>query len=48
MRVELPASRWVRLDWAGHLPSLEDPDRFNPLLLDFLTGVSSAGVRPAG
>lgn len=24
------------LDWAGHLPSLEDPARFNPLLLDFL------------
>jgi pimeloyl-ACP methyl ester carboxylesterase len=39
----LPASRWVRLDWAGHLPSLEDPGRFNPLLLDFLTGVRPAG-----
>jgi 3-oxoadipate enol-lactonase len=25
-----------RLGWAGHLPSLEDPARFNPLLLDFL------------
>jgi 3-oxoadipate enol-lactonase len=24
------------LDWAGHLPSLEDPDRFDPLLLQFL------------
>jgi len=22
--------------WAGHLPSLERPDRLNPLLLDFL------------
>lgn len=32
----LPGSRWVRLGWAGHLPSLEDPARFNPLLLDFL------------
>jgi pimeloyl-ACP methyl ester carboxylesterase len=32
----LPGSRWARLDWAGHLPSLEDPARFNPLLLDFL------------
>jgi 3-oxoadipate enol-lactonase len=32
----LPGSRRVRLDWAGHLPSLEDPVRFNPLLLDFL------------
>lgn len=26
----------VRLDWAGHLPSLESPERFNPLLLQFL------------
>jgi 3-oxoadipate enol-lactonase len=34
----LPGSRWVRLDWAGHLPSLEDPARFNPLLLEFLGG----------
>ncbi len=25
-----------RLDWAGHLPSVEDPARFNPVLLDFL------------
>jgi 3-oxoadipate enol-lactonase len=33
-----PESRWVRLDWAGHLPSLEDPARFNPLLLEFLAG----------
>jgi pimeloyl-ACP methyl ester carboxylesterase len=32
----LPGSRRVRLDWAGHLPSLEDPARFNPLLLRFL------------
>jgi pimeloyl-ACP methyl ester carboxylesterase len=28
----------LRLDWAAHLPSLEDPARFNPLLLDFLRG----------
>jgi pimeloyl-ACP methyl ester carboxylesterase len=28
----------VRLDGAGHLPSLEDPARFNPLLLEFLAG----------
>lgn len=26
----------VELDWAGHLPSLERPDRLNPILLDFL------------
>ncbi|GAA1812855.1 alpha/beta hydrolase [Agromyces neolithicus] len=25
-----------RLDWAGHLPSVEDPARFNPVLVDFL------------
>jgi 3-oxoadipate enol-lactonase len=25
-----------RLDWAGHLPSVEDPARFNPVLMDFL------------
>jgi len=34
----LPGSRWVRLGWAGHLPNLEDPARFNPLLLEFLAG----------
>lgn len=32
----IPHASRVRLDWAGHLPSLEDPARFNPLLLDFL------------
>jgi pimeloyl-ACP methyl ester carboxylesterase len=32
----VPAARRVGLDWAGHLPSLEDPARFNPVLLDFL------------
>jgi 3-oxoadipate enol-lactonase len=32
----IPDARLVELDWAGHLPSLEDPDRFNPILLDFL------------
>jgi pimeloyl-ACP methyl ester carboxylesterase len=34
----IPSARRVSLDWAGHLPSLEDPARFNPLLLDFLRG----------
>jgi pimeloyl-ACP methyl ester carboxylesterase len=34
----LPAARWVRLDWAGHLPSVEDPARFTPVLLKFLRG----------
>jgi 3-oxoadipate enol-lactonase len=32
------SARWERLDWAGHLPSVEDPGRFNPLLLEFLAG----------
>jgi 3-oxoadipate enol-lactonase len=31
----------LELDWAGHLPSLEDPARFNPLLLDFLRSTTS-------
>lgn len=33
----IPAARHVALDWAGHLPSLESPERFNPVLLDFLS-----------
>ncbi len=32
----LPEARHIELDWAGHLPSLEDPDSVNPILLDFL------------
>ncbi|WP_433727797.1 alpha/beta fold hydrolase [Actinoplanes sp. CA-051413] len=32
----IAGARLVKLDWAGHLPSLERPDRLNPLLLDFL------------
>ncbi|BCB75861.1 3-oxoadipate enol-lactonase [Phytohabitans flavus] len=32
----LPHARHVPLDWAGHLPSLERPDAFNTLLIDFL------------
>ncbi len=33
---QLPGARHVDLDWAGHLPSLEDPAALNPLLLEFL------------
>jgi 3-oxoadipate enol-lactonase len=33
----IPGAAHVRLDWAGHLPSLEDPARLNPLILDLLT-----------
>ncbi|WP_281174192.1 alpha/beta fold hydrolase [Hamadaea tsunoensis] len=36
LEAEIPDVRRVHLDWAGHLPSLESPTRFNPLLLDFL------------
>lgn len=32
----LPSAEHVRLAWAGHLPSLESPERFNPILLGFL------------
>jgi pimeloyl-ACP methyl ester carboxylesterase len=35
---QIPGATWTHLDWAGHLPSIEDPDRLNPLLLDFLHG----------
>jgi len=34
----IPAARHEHLDWAGHLPSLEDPASFNPIMLDFLVG----------
>jgi 3-oxoadipate enol-lactonase len=33
----IPGAEHVRLDWAGHLPSLEDPARTNPLILDLPT-----------
>jgi 3-oxoadipate enol-lactonase len=39
----LPDSRHVELDWAGHLPSLERPVEFNPILDDFLRGVGGGG-----
>ena len=32
----IPGARRTVLDWAGHLPSLEDPLLLNPLLLEFL------------
>lgn len=35
----IPGARHTHLDWAGHLPSLENPRRLTPLLLDFLTRV---------
>ncbi|MEV6970468.1 alpha/beta hydrolase [Hamadaea sp. NPDC051192] len=35
---QIPGTQRVSLDWAGHLPSLESPERLNPLVLDFLRG----------
>jgi 3-oxoadipate enol-lactonase len=32
----IPDAARRHLDWAGHLPSLESPDRFTPLLVDHL------------
>jgi pimeloyl-ACP methyl ester carboxylesterase len=37
----LPDARHVHLDWAGHLPSLERPDAFNALLVEFLSAGSA-------
>lgn len=38
LAARLPDATHVPLDWAGHLPSLEDPAALNDLLLPFLTG----------
>ena len=32
----IPGAESLALDWAGHLPSLEDPARFDPMLLEFV------------
>jgi pimeloyl-ACP methyl ester carboxylesterase len=34
---QLPGARHLDLDWAGHLPSMEDPATLNPILLEFLS-----------
>ncbi|WP_250037592.1 alpha/beta fold hydrolase [Paractinoplanes maris] len=36
LATRIPAARHVELDWAGHLPSMEDPEPVNELLLEFL------------
>jgi 3-oxoadipate enol-lactonase len=36
LAANISGARLAVLDWAGHLPNLEDPARFNPVLLDFL------------
>jgi pimeloyl-ACP methyl ester carboxylesterase len=38
LTARIPGARHEILDWAGHLPNLEDPAAFNPVLLDFLRG----------
>ena len=34
---QIPGAAHRRLDWAGHLPSIEDPVRLMPVLLGFLS-----------
>lgn len=45
LAAQIHGARHVIFDWAGHLPSLESPARFNRILLEFLTEVSPTGVR---
>ncbi|MBM2616174.1 alpha/beta fold hydrolase [Actinoplanes sp. LDG1-06] len=37
LATRLPEARHVELDWAGHLPVVEDPAPVNALLFDFLS-----------
>lgn len=39
LAARLPGARHVELDWAGHLPSMEDPGEVNRLLAGFLATV---------
>ena len=34
----MPDAEHLVLPWAGHLPSLERPERFDPLVLGFVSG----------
>lgn len=34
---QIAGARLVELDWAGHLPTLENPAKMEPLILEFLT-----------
>ena len=38
----MPRARHVHLPWAGHLPSMERPEEFTALLLEFLAEVDAA------
>jgi pimeloyl-ACP methyl ester carboxylesterase len=40
-RDKLPNGRVVIFDDSGHTPQMEEPDRFNRLVLDFLTEPAS-------
>jgi pimeloyl-ACP methyl ester carboxylesterase len=35
----IPGAQRMRLEGTAHLPSLEAPERFNPVLADFLAGL---------
>jgi pimeloyl-ACP methyl ester carboxylesterase len=48
LAASIPGATHTRLDWAGHLPSIEDPGRLNPLLLDFLAAGRPRPSRPPG
>ncbi|GAB3678409.1 alpha/beta fold hydrolase [Angustibacter aerolatus] len=43
LAVALPHGTLVELAWAGHVPSIEDPERFEPVLLDALRRNGSGG-----
>ncbi|MGK5681533.1 alpha/beta fold hydrolase [Actinoplanes sp. URMC 104] len=47
LAARLPHARHVELDWAAHLPSLEDPPVVNALLLEFLGGLRRRSADPA-
>jgi len=45
MHQRLPSARLVSIDQAGHMSNLENPDAFNPALVDFVTSVATADRR---
>jgi pimeloyl-ACP methyl ester carboxylesterase len=40
MQTEVPGARFAEIRGAGHLANVEQPERFNAALLDFLGGVA--------
>jgi pimeloyl-ACP methyl ester carboxylesterase len=45
LRSEFPNARLIELDRCGHLPMLEQPERFNEAVAEFL---ATATIVPAG